>query len=261
MPRGYVYVTRSAKPRGDKSEFRSVPTEWGERLYFGPCKKHMRPKVRAGDWIFGITPSGVPTRRLVFAMEVAERITFAEAFLRYPDLHGPVGPINVRPVRRPGAFPFNSYEHIPGSAHPEGEKDAWPTDLGRPEMDAFLVGAPADGWKGRWLGPLGPKVDDSVLALLRGMSLHGEAGPLAPFNTDATRGAPIAHGRLYTGLHLETDDPEPLLRLLDAAMAGVDLPEEALGPAPVLSPSPGACSPSIRSTPIVPLPLRRRRSC
>lgn len=258
MPRGFVYVTRSASPRGEKLAFLAVPTEWEGRLFFGPCKKPMRPRVRVGDWIFGITPAAGPrrSRRLVFAMEVEERITFSEAHARFPRLRGPAGPIHVRPVQRQGPFPFDSYEHVAGSAHPTD----WPTDLAYRELDAFLVGAPTDGWKGRWLGPLGPRVDETMVGLLRRMSLHGASGPLAPSNPDATSRNPIAHGRLYTGLHLETDDPGPLLQLVSSAMVAVGLPLESLEAPPNRTPGANCSAPTRREYASL-QPVRSRTTC
>lgn len=211
MQRGFVYVTRSASRTFAKVDFRSVPTEHKGQLFFGPCKESMRPRVQEGDWIFGVSPSGTSPRRMVFAMQVAERISYSEAYARYPELRGPEGPIHVRPRVAGGAFPHSAYEHIPGSAH----HDRWPADIATPQHDAFLVGLPASGWQGRWLGKAGPAIDDEVLELLKRMPVFGQHGLLASGNPDATLSAPICHGRLYTGLHLETDAPAILLTALE----------------------------------------------
>ena len=76
-----------------------------------------------------------------------------------------------------------------------------------------------NGWVGRWLGSSGPEIDNEVLRLLKTCSVYGATGLLSEQNTDATLAKPIAYGRLYTGLHLETPNPESLIRLCDVRLA------------------------------------------
>jgi hypothetical protein len=204
MATGFIYVVRTVTPSYTQPAFCNVPTEFDDRLYFGPCKRCMRPRMHAGDFIFGVSPSCTSPRRIVFVAEVEELMSFAEAYHRFPDLHGPPGPIHVRPINGIGAFPQSSYQHIPGSMHPED----WPADLATPDLDRFFVCRQTDGWLGRWLGSSGPVIDNEILAFLNGCSAYGSAGYLGQ-NT-GTLSNPIAYGALYTGLHLETPNPEDL---------------------------------------------------
>jgi len=219
MSTGFVYVVRTAGTKDYiQSQFCNVPTEWGDRLYFGPCKKAMRPKMESGDYVFGISPSKPRPRRILFAAKIEERITFKEAHERFSDLHGPEGPIHVCPIQGTGSFPTSKYKHIPGSMH---EKD-WQSDLATPEMDAFFVCSERVDWQGRWLGVSGPEIDYEIFSFLKTCSVHGLKGLLSEQNIDADLHHPIRHrgskGFLYAGLHLETNQPETLLKLLGAPM-------------------------------------------
>lgn len=183
----------------------------------------MRPKMWPGHWVFGISPANGTARRIVFATELEERITFAEAYDRFPDLRGPEGPIHVRPVDGEGRFPESSYQHIPEAMH----EDDWADDLAREELDAFFVCSkpkPRD-WCGRWLGKYGPEIDGEIIAFLKTCSVHGKSGELSSRNTYATLVKPVAHrgvsgGFLYTGLHLETNEAEKLIELCHVRMKG-----------------------------------------
>lgn len=163
-------------------------------------------------------------------MKIAERITFAVAYHRFLELRGPEGPIHVQPVSRPGRpFPLCDYEHIPGAMHDKklkrGEK--WEKDLDTMDFDRFFVGELQNGWLGRWLGPKGPEIDQDILCFLKTCSLFGSHGhKLGSQNHDASPEKPIAHGRRYTGLHLETSVPEALIELLNGRMAGIPLDTE-----------------------------------
>jgi len=183
----------------------------------------MRPKMKSGDYIFGISPSepkqsrtSRPPRRIVFTAQIEERLTFAEAFNRFPDLHGPGGPIHVRPIKGTGSFPTSSYEHIPGSMHEYKKK--WQRDLATHKRDAFFVCSKRDDWFGRWLGKYGPEIDEKILKFLKACSVHGLTGMLNKKNIDATLSCPIRHRGpndfLCTGLHLETNQTEVLLELI-----------------------------------------------
>jgi hypothetical protein len=171
--------------------------------------------MREGHFVFGISSSNTTPRRIVFVARIEKRMSFKDAFDCFPDLRGPEGPIHVRPIHGTGPFPESEYEHIPESIH----ASCWEADLRTRELDAFFVCAQREGWIGRWLGPLGPKIDDDILDFLTTRcSVHGKAGRLSAQNADGTPEKPIAYGRLYTGLHLETDQAERLLELCDAYM-------------------------------------------
>src|ERR1017187_4365008 len=95
MAKGFIYVVDTVIPGYVQKAFFNVPTEFKSRLYFGLCKVSMRPKMFPGHWIFGISPTKVGTRRIVFVAKLEERITLAEAHDRFPALRGPEGPIYV----------------------------------------------------------------------------------------------------------------------------------------------------------------------
>lgn len=226
MPTGFIYVMTTVTRDYQQEAFCNVPTQWNDRIYFGPCKIPMRPRMNIGDFVFGISPSSTSPRRILFAVQVEERITFAEAYERFPELRGPSGPIHVRPIRgRGGAFPASAYEHIPGSIH---AKD-WERDLAFADLDRFFVCFPRDAWRNRWLGESGPEIDDAILTFLRSCPVFGKAGWLASCS-DGTKENPIAHGRLYQGLHLETRSPERLLGLCGERLGGVVLPPATTTP-------------------------------
>jgi len=218
MARGFIYVVTTLTRDYEQMSFKSVPTEWRDRLYFGPCKVSMRPKMHPGDWVFGISPSNGTTRRIVFAVELEERLTFGEAYDRFPDLRGPNGPIHVRPIDGIGRFPESSYEHISGGNHP----DRWASDLASKGRDAFFVGCRRAKWCGRWLGQRGPEIDREILHFFKACEVHGRVGLLSARNSQATVSAPIRHGDLFTGLHLETDKAEALLALCQSRVPEID---------------------------------------
>ena len=228
MAKGFVYVVTTLTKDYVQRAFRNVPTAWGDRIYFGPCKRPMRPRIQEGDWVFGVSPKNGMPRRIVFAAKIQKRMTFAEAYNRFPDLRGPEGPIHVRPTSGRGRFPGSSYEHIPGGNHAR----SWRADLATKELDAFFVCAKREEWRGRWLGKYGPKIDKAIVDFLKTCSVHGAAGLLSVKNRNATMENPISHGLLFTGLHLETDEPEPLLRLCAARLSEITLLNMIVTPQP-----------------------------
>jgi hypothetical protein len=230
MATGFIYVVRTATPSYTQPAFCNVPTEFDNRLYFGPCKRCMRPRMQAGDFIFGVSPSCTSPRRILFGAEIEEAMTFAEAFRRFPDLRGSEGPIHVRPINGIGDFPHSSYQHIPGSMH----WDDWAADLETLDLDRFFVCHESDGWLGRWLGSSGPEIDDEILAFLNTCPAYGSAGYLVQ-NT-GTLINPVAYGRLYTGLHLETRHPEVLVGLCHNWISP-DEPDGRSGSGPAPPPS------------------------
>jgi hypothetical protein len=117
----------------------AVPWVSSGRVFFGACKKRMRPHVKPGDYVMGISGAGHP-RRVLLWMKVDETMTFKEAYDRgktdrvYRDLRGTA--IHVRPLDIALYLAANPdcYEHIPGAPH---ESD-WPSDL-RGTRDVFLL--------------------------------------------------------------------------------------------------------------------------
>src|SRR5262249_6087790 len=176
----------------------------------------MRPRMKGGDCVFGLSPSG-RTRRVLYAAPIEECITYREAYQRFPDLRGPVGPIHVRPIQGAGPFPQSDYQHIPDSMHP----DEWRADLATPDLDRFFVFREGEGWIGRGLGESGPEVEDEIVASLKPCVASGERGLLG--RNTGTRKTPVAYHRLFTGLHLETDKPEVLLALCASRVTAGDL--------------------------------------
>lgn len=234
MPTGFIYVITTVGKDYRQSSFPDVPTWHEGRIYFGPCKKPMRPKMMPGDVVFGLSPSKPFPRRVVFAARLAERLTFAQAYERFPELHGPKGPIHVRPAQIPGpSFPDSEYEHIPGAKH----ADSWHADLSTRGLDAFFVCEPADDCLGRWLGGAGPAAKGPILEFLRTCQVWGNAGLLSTQNNAATEAKPVRHGDLFTGLHLETDRPDELVRLVCGASAR-SKPDDDLFPEPALTSPP-----------------------
>jgi hypothetical protein len=147
MSTGFIYVVKTVGADYQQPNLACVPTFFEGTFYFGPCKKAMRPRMNVGDYIFGISPSPRFPRRVVFATRIAEKITYSEAYDRLPRLHGPNGPIHIRPAVRPNdPFPDSHYEHIPDGNHP----DDWRSDIRRSDLDAFFIcdrlrSASADG--------------------------------------------------------------------------------------------------------------------
>lgn len=209
MATGFIYVVDSTKKDYTQRASYNVPTPSasGDLLYFGPCKRRMRPRMNKGDYIFGISSSKTQPRRIVFAARINDCITFAEAYHRYPALHGPDGPIHVRPIEGAGTFPRSSYEHIAGSMH----RKKWERDLASPKLDRFFICCPQIGGSA-WLGASGPAIDrdhPEILDFLNSCHLNGNANRR---NNGSWRN-PIAEGGQYRGLHLETQNAEKLLEM------------------------------------------------
>jgi hypothetical protein len=221
MPTGFIYVAATVRWDYQQRDTGCVPAVYGGKLYFGPCKWSMRPKMKPGDYVFGVSPAGTWPRRIVFAVRIEKRMTFLRAYERFPGLRGRGGQIHVQPASRPGLhFPYTHYEHTPGATHPED----WFNDIRTPEQDAFFVCHPGSAALDCWLGRGGPPISGEILEFLRGCSVHGRSGPLSATNVSATEQVPIKHGRLYTGLHLETNDPRRLMVLVSRSGVAVGQP-------------------------------------
>ena len=237
MPTGFIYIINTVTPAFEQPDFSCVPTVWEDRLYFAACKVPMRPKMKAGDWIFGVSPAKTKQRRIVFAAEIAEAITFAEAYEQYPALRGPHGPNPVQPrsPRRAGEpWPLSHYAPVKSSSH----ESRWVRDLARPDLDRFFVCRPPEGARNRWMGAAGPIVDAEVLEFFNRCMVFGQSASGTSRNT-GTPTAPIANGRMYRGLHLETPRPDALLALCEKRVTGSFPPTHASPPG--LSPSRGGC--------------------
>lgn len=132
-----------------------VPWVVNYRVFFGPCKRLMRPLVKRRDYILGISGSkaGQP-RRILLWMHIADRMTFARAY-RLGEISGTFKAarghaIHVRPksgieFRRGNP---ECYEHIDNDA-PHNED--WVEDL-KNNRDVFLVGD-KDSWVAEGSGP------------------------------------------------------------------------------------------------------------
>lgn len=216
MPTGFIYVVSTVTADYQQLSFSCVPSIWEGRLYFAACKVPMRPKMKVDDWIFGVSPSATKQRRIVFVAQIDEVMTFAEAYRRFPALRGPDGPNPVRPVKRPGLpWPHSDYEPIEGSSH----ENRWDRDLAKPELDRFFVCRIPNGFRNRWLGAEGPVVDPAILGFFNRCPVFGQSAGGRSRNT-GTPTAPIAHGHMYRGLHLETPEPETLIGLCEARLTG-----------------------------------------
>jgi hypothetical protein len=181
--------------------------------------------MNVNDYIIGISPARLTPRRILFVAQIEEKLTFREAYERFPELRGPEGPIHVKPVNReysvrsfPPPFPDKEYEFIKNSKH----CDDWRKDLERRDLDAFFLCRLEKSWRGRWLGKFGPEIDEEILNFLTKCPVYGNKGRLSDSNNHATVTNPIVHkgqrGYLYKGLHLETGFPERLIQLCNKRM-------------------------------------------
>jgi hypothetical protein len=169
--------------------------------------------MKRGDYVFGISPASTRPRRILFATRIEQPMTFEEAYTRFPDLRGPSGPIHVKPIEGNGfgkTFPENKYAHIPGANH---ECSDWRKDIANRSRDVFFVCCQGKDWFGRWLGEYGPEIDQSNLGFLDSCFLQPRKE--LRYNADATIDNPIRSGRGNIGLHLETDNPERLVKLCE----------------------------------------------
>lgn len=145
----------------------SVPFVSHGRVFFGACKKNMRPDVKHGDYIMGISGSAAGNpRRVILWMRVAETMTFREAYERgktdkvFRAIRGTA--IHVRPRGLAAHFSPGDpecYEHIRGAHH---SKD-WKSDV-RGRRDVFIVGE-----KQSWViqSKAAPEVKAELVELLK----------------------------------------------------------------------------------------------
>jgi hypothetical protein len=181
-PHVFAYIITSVGPnyklRG------SVPWVKEGTVFFGPCKKKMRPEMKVGDYVMGISPAGVgECRRVLLWMRVKEEMTFAEAYRRgetdrlFRLARG--NAIHVRPKRGIDHVDGNpnTYEHIPHATH----SSDWRTDI-KGERDAFFVGD-KDSWAAEGGGPV---VTEELVELLReGIKWRGKPTIQNPLTENA----------------------------------------------------------------------------
>jgi hypothetical protein len=161
--RVFAYIIASVGPRYKLRG--TVPWVKEGTVFFGPCKKKMRPEMKEGDYVMGISPAGVGEhRRVLLWMRVHKKMTFAKAY----ELGGMDrlfrlargNAIHVRPkkgIDRVAGNP-NTYEHIPHATH----SSDWKTDI-KGKRDAFFVGD-----KNSWAAESGgPVVTEELVELLR----------------------------------------------------------------------------------------------
>lgn len=184
-PRVFAYIIRCAGP-GYRLDG-CVPWVIDGTVFFGPCKVKLRPLVDPriyDDYIMGISPSGVgDQRRILLWMQVAEKMTFAEAYSRgeadslFYAARGHA--IHVRPKEGAEMCPDGRpvYEHIPGAPH----SGSWRKDI-QGDRDAFLVGG-SDSWVAESDGP--PVTQQLVDLLGTGITWKGEPSVRNPLTRNA----------------------------------------------------------------------------
>lgn len=178
----FAYIISTVDSRYRLTGF--VPYVQDGKVFFGPCKRRMRPYVREGDYIMGISGSSAPLpRRIILWMNVGEPpMKFEEAWSRgevdatFRKLRG--GAIHIRPVKGAEGMPSpDCYEHIPGAPH----EDDWKSDV-RGNRDVFLAGA-----SGSWVAEAnGPEVTRELVEILRaGIDWNGCATVENPLTENA----------------------------------------------------------------------------
>ena len=85
------------------------------RIFFGPCKKEMRSKIKdsinknpsKSFYIVGLSNAKFKPRRIVYFMEIERKITFREAYYDYPKLRG-TG-VHIKPTDEPNEYTIHHY--------------------------------------------------------------------------------------------------------------------------------------------------------
>jgi hypothetical protein len=192
MPRVFAYVIATVLP--DYRLNGCVPWVTHGKVFFGPCKKIMRPELKPGDYVMGISPSGVgKQRRVLLWMQVSEKMTFAEAYLRgntdrlFRAARGHA--IHVRPKEESNLKPGNkaSYEHITDAPHAH----KWGKDI-KGKRDVFLVGS-----RKSWVAASSaPAVNHELVGLLKfGIGWSGKATVRNPLTQNARGKHAVLTGR------------------------------------------------------------------
>jgi hypothetical protein len=129
-PRVFAYIIATV---GSNYKLRgTVPWVKEGQVFFGPCKKRMRPEMNRGDYVMGISPAGIgKKRRVLLWMRIAERMTVAQAYKRGGTDRlfrlARANAIHVRPkkgILHVAGHP-DAYEHIPHADHSSG----WKSDI------------------------------------------------------------------------------------------------------------------------------------
>jgi hypothetical protein len=210
-PRVFAYIIATVGP--NYKLLGTVPWAKEGTVFFGPCKKNMRPEMEVGDYVMGISPAGVgEQRRVLLWMRVQEKLTFAQAYKRgetderFRLARG--NAIHVLPRKGVDTVEGDpdTYEHIPHATH----SSDWRTDIeGR--KDAFFVGD-KDSWVAESQGPI---VTEELVELLReGIKWRGHATVHNPL-TENPRGK---HALLTGEAARRVIDwvPEPTKRMLSS---------------------------------------------
>jgi hypothetical protein len=191
-PRVFAYVIRTVGPNYELTG--CVPWVTHGTVFFGPCKKRMRPKAQSGDYIMGISRAGAGNcRRILLWMQVAEKMTFAEAYLR-----GNTSRI-FRAARRHAihvqpkagtkfkAGSTDCYEHIANAPHSK----KWRNDI-EGKRDVFLVGTNAS-----WIAAASaPVVTQELVDLLKiGIGWSGRVTVKNPLTQNARGKHAVLTGR------------------------------------------------------------------
>jgi hypothetical protein len=164
QPRVFAYIIRTVGPGYRLTGF--VPWVSNRKVFFGACKKKMRPHVKRGDYIMGISGSGAGRpRRVLLWMRVAEPMSFRDAYEKgrtnnaFFNVRGKA--IHLRPCKDVAYIRGNPecYVHIKGAHH----EDDWRSDV-KGNRDAFLVGR-----GGSWVAEVeGPIITPELVELLSG---------------------------------------------------------------------------------------------
>ena len=198
MAKGFIYVVTTAGKDYEQDPLKHVPYRLENRLYFGPCKKFMRPKMKEGDFVFGVSSARTDPRRMLFTGRIEKSMPSKEAYDAFPKFH-------------------------------DSFKDhGWPQFAQEP----FFVFCQGSGYLGKWLGPKGPKIIDGenkeILEFFNtcdaywsgqntlGKNNGSDRNPVAYYPNPASR-------RGYFMIHLETDKPEILVKMCMDRMRSEDV--------------------------------------
>lgn len=170
----------------------------------------MRPNLKEGDYVMGISPAGVGEhRRVLLWLHIAKAMTFGEAYELgdkdriFRAARG--NAIHVRPKKglRPQPGNPNTYEHIPHATHASD----WKTDiLGK--RDAFFVGDELS-----WIAEDdAPEVTEELVELLRkGITWSGQATVQNPLTENARGKHVLLTGKEATRIIQSVRVPKKIL--------------------------------------------------
>ena len=152
MATGFIYTVSTLTKDYVQQAFCNVPTQFGDRLYWR-VQSTNAPRINPGDYVFGVSPSGVSPPAESCSLATSRSDAFREAYERFPDLRGPEGPIHVRPISHSDLPAHCSYAHIPDAMH----ADRW--QAGVPGLGCVLrLFSPRPGVWGVGLAGLAPRL-------------------------------------------------------------------------------------------------------